>query len=77
MEESLKRLKRARDRGAQGGAEVSGGLSDDDKIRIQICLDVEYFGSQMKTLSVDMNAIESFIGLLTMAQNARDGKFIP
>lgn len=77
MEESLKRLKRARDRGAQGGAEVSGGLSDDDKIRIQICLDVEYFGSQMKTLSIDVNTIDSFINLLTMVQNARDGKFVP
>ncbi|KAG7170065.1 Conserved oligomeric Golgi complex subunit 2-like [Homarus americanus] len=77
MEESLKRLKRARDRGAQGGAEVSGGLSDDDKIRIQICLDVEYFGSQIRALSIDSNSVESFISLLTMVQNARDGKFAP
>ncbi|XP_071513225.1 conserved oligomeric Golgi complex subunit 2 [Panulirus ornatus] len=77
MEESLKRLKRARDRGAQGGAEVSGGLSDDDKIRFQICLDVEYLGSQIRSLSVDVNSIESFVSLLTMVQNARDGKFIP
>lgn len=48
MEESLKRLKRARDRGGQGGSETSSGLSDDDKIRIQICLDVEYYGNQVR-----------------------------
>lgn len=52
MEESLKRLKRARDRGAQGGAEVTGGLSDDDKIRMQICLDVEFFGNQVQEISI-------------------------
>lgn len=52
MEESLKRLKRARDRGAQGGAEITGGLSDDDKIRMQICLDVEFFGSQVQGIFI-------------------------
>lgn len=62
MEESLKRLKRARDRGMQAGGEVAGGLSDDDKIRLQICLDVEYLGEQVgvftlmkMTLSFEFN----------------------
>ncbi|XP_037798953.1 conserved oligomeric Golgi complex subunit 2-like [Penaeus monodon] len=77
MEESLKRLKRARDRGAQGGAEVTGGLSDDDKIRMQICLDVEFFGSQMKSLAIDLDSVDSFVSLLTMVQNAKEGKFVP
>ena len=47
MEESLRRLKKARDRGLQSGNDSSAGLSDDDKIRMQICLDVEYFGKQV------------------------------
>ena len=50
MEESLRRLKKARDRGLNTGAESSGGLSDDDKIRLQISLDVEYFGQQVISL---------------------------
>lgn len=46
----------------QAGGEVAGGLSDDDKIRLQICLDVEYLGEQVgvfplmkMTLSFEFN----------------------
>ncbi|KAK4311017.1 hypothetical protein Pmani_017456 [Petrolisthes manimaculis] len=77
MEESLKRLKRARDRGTQAGGEVTGGLSDDDKIRLQICLDVEYFGEQLRCLSLNVELVAPFTALLTMTHNARDGKFTP
>ncbi|KAK7027304.1 hypothetical protein SK128_000912 [Halocaridina rubra] len=77
MEESLKRLKRARDRGAQGGAEASGVLSDDDKIRRQICLDVEFFGNQLENLLIDVKCVEDYTSLLSMVQSARDGRFIP
>ncbi|CAL4076011.1 unnamed protein product, partial [Meganyctiphanes norvegica] len=76
MEESLKRLKRARDRGAQGTGEASTGLSDDDKIRLQIALDVEYFGEQIKILQVDPNSIESYSSLLNMVTSAKEGKFV-
>ncbi|KAG0729859.1 Conserved oligomeric Golgi complex subunit 2 [Chionoecetes opilio] len=75
MEESLKRLKRARDRGGSGGEGGAGGLSDHDKIRTQICLDVEYFGDQLRSLAVDVEAVDSFSSLLTMVQHARDGTF--
>ncbi|XP_068246135.1 conserved oligomeric Golgi complex subunit 2 [Palaemon carinicauda] len=77
MEESLKRLKRARDKGAQGGSDASGGLSDDDKIRKQISLDVEFFGSQLGTLQINLESVEAFGSLLVMVTSARDGKFVP
>ncbi|XP_064110909.1 conserved oligomeric Golgi complex subunit 2-like [Macrobrachium nipponense] len=77
MEESLKRLKRARDKGAQGGSDAGGGLSDDDKIRRQICLDVEFFGSQLQSLQINVESVEAFGSLLVMVTNARDGKFVP
>merc|ERR1712227_937046 len=45
MEESLRKLKKVRERGGTGGGEKdkSGGLSDDDKIRLQLYLDVSFF----------------------------------
>jgi len=44
MEDSLKRLKR-------GKAASSVGMSDDNKIRTQISLDVKEFTSQVSTTS--------------------------
>lgn len=42
MEESLKRLKQARKTTPTNPVGPSGGMSDDDKIRLQLALDVEY-----------------------------------
>ena len=45
MEESLKRLKKVR--GTDKG-QGSHGMSDDDKIRQQLILDIQHFGTQVK-----------------------------
>lgn len=47
MEESLKRLKQARRAPATSTVGPSSGMSDDDKIRLQLALDVEYLGEQV------------------------------
>lgn len=49
MEESLKRLKQAR-KGATAAATVAGNgaPTDDGKIRLQLALDVEYLGEQVR-----------------------------
>lgn len=47
MEESLKRLKQARRTAASNPVGTNGGMSDDNKIRLQLALDVEYFGKQV------------------------------
>lgn len=47
MEESLKRLKQARRAPATNPVSSSGGMSDDDKIRLQLALDVEFLGEQV------------------------------
>jgi conserved oligomeric Golgi complex subunit 2 len=44
MEESLKRLKAARGTSSAVGTQ---GMSDDDKIRTQLYLDVKEFGAQV------------------------------
>lgn len=44
MEDSLKILKRARDKPAHSAGQIStGAVTDDDKIRRQLALDVTYF----------------------------------
>ena len=48
MEESLKRLKQARrTTPATPAGPSGGGMSDDDKIRLQLALDVAYLGEQV------------------------------
>lgn len=47
MEESLKRLKQARRAPAANPVSSSSGMSDDDKIRLQLALDVEFLGEQV------------------------------
>lgn len=42
-EESLRRLKKMRDRGTQASSAEGRGLSDDDKIRMQLSIDVNTF----------------------------------
>lgn len=44
MEESLRRLRTARGTGSAGGSQ---GMSDDDKIRLQLCLDVKELRTQV------------------------------
>lgn len=47
MEESLKRLKQARKTTPTNPGGSGGGMSDDDKIRLQLALDVAYLGEQV------------------------------
>ena len=66
MEESLRRLKRGRDKqnanAAAAGQEKSGeklekGVSDDDKIRLQLFVDVKHYIQTVKSLGVDVDSI--------------------
>jgi len=55
MEESLRKLKKVRERGGATGGEKdkSGGLSDDDKIRLQLYLDVSFFLRELENGKLD------------------------
>ena len=66
MEESLRRLKRGRDKqnaNAAAGQEKSGEklekgvVSDDDKIRLQLFVDVKHYIQTVKSLGVDVDSI--------------------
>ncbi|XP_029306396.1 conserved oligomeric Golgi complex subunit 2 [Cottoperca gobio] len=75
MEESLKRLKQAR-KGASltSTAGANGGPTDDSKIRLQLALDVEYLGEQIKNMGLqpsDISMFSTLMDLVTGSPRAR------
>lgn len=72
MEESLKRLKQARRSPATNPVSSSGGMSDDDKIRLQLALDVEHLGEQIQKMGLQTSDIKSFPALTELVLTARD-----
>nr|CAB3232539.1 conserved oligomeric Golgi complex subunit 2-like [Phallusia mammillata] len=80
MEESLMRLQKMRSAKSSSGnlASLAGGsdaLSDDDKIRLQLFLDVSNLGSQMKDCTVNLDSISSYQSLLVMVTEAKEKRF--
>ncbi|KAM4043447.1 conserved oligomeric Golgi complex subunit 2 [Anomaloglossus baeobatrachus] len=71
MEESLKRLKQAR-KTTMSSNSTNGGISDDNKIRLQLALDVEYFANQIQNFGLSTDDFESFTALTELVQVARD-----
>ncbi len=70
MEESLKRLKRGKAQSA------STGMSDDDKIRLQLSLDVKEFGKQIEKLGIQKEDVNKFVeleGLVNSALSVSEG----
>ncbi|XP_077005535.1 conserved oligomeric Golgi complex subunit 2 [Tamandua tetradactyla] len=72
MEESLKRLKQARKTTSTNPVGSNGGMSDDDKIRLQLALDVEYLGEQIQKMGLQTSDIQSFPALLELVVAAKD-----
>ncbi|XP_045154145.1 conserved oligomeric Golgi complex subunit 2 [Echinops telfairi] len=72
MEESLKRLKQARKTTPANSAGSSGGMTDDDKIRLQLALDIEYLGEQIQKMGLQTSSIRSFPALVELVVAAKD-----
>ncbi|XP_036684506.1 conserved oligomeric Golgi complex subunit 2 isoform X7 [Balaenoptera musculus] len=73
MEESLKRLKQARrTTPATPAGPSGGGMSDDDKIRLQLALDVAYLGEQIEKIGLRTKDIRSFPALTELVAAATD-----
>ncbi|XP_062429660.1 conserved oligomeric Golgi complex subunit 2 isoform X1 [Rhea pennata] len=72
MEESLKRLKQARKTASPSPVGTNGGMSDDDKIRLQLALDVEYFGDQIQKMGLQTSNIKGFSALTELVLTAKD-----
>lgn len=73
MEESLKRLKQARkNTSANPTGSGTSGMSDDDKIRLQFALDVEYLGEQIQKMGLQTKDIRSFPALAELVIAAKN-----
>ncbi|XP_058552097.1 conserved oligomeric Golgi complex subunit 2 isoform X4 [Neofelis nebulosa] len=72
MEESLKRLKQARKTTPANPIGPGGGMSDDDKIRLQLALDVEYLGEQIQKMGLATKDIKSFPALAELVAATKD-----
>ncbi|XP_074844761.1 conserved oligomeric Golgi complex subunit 2 isoform X2 [Carettochelys insculpta] len=72
MEESLKRLKQARKTAVPNNVSSNGGMTDDNKIRLQLALDIEYFGDQMQKMGLQTSNIKSFSALTELVQAVKD-----
>ncbi|XP_024894826.1 conserved oligomeric Golgi complex subunit 2 [Pteropus alecto] len=72
VEESLKRLKQARKTAPAHAGGPGGGMSDDDKIRLQLALDVEHLGEQIRKMGLRTQDIKSFPALAELVAGAKD-----
>nr|KAF6395147.1 component of oligomeric golgi complex 2 [Rousettus aegyptiacus] len=72
VEESLKRLKQARKSTPAHTAGPGGGMSDDDKIRLQLALDVAYLGEQIQKMGLQTQDVKSFPALAELVAGAKD-----
>jgi len=71
MEESLSRLKKARDRGNANLIGATSGITDDDKIRLQLSLDVQHYGKMIEDMNYDKSKVEYYQELVDMIESAR------
>lgn len=70
MEDSLKRLKQAR-KTAFSSNSNNGGVSDDNKIRLQLALDVEHFANQIQQLGLHPEDVNCS-ALIELVQAAKE-----
>lgn len=65
-EDSLKRLKKQFKRPGAAAATGEEGTSDEDKIRMQILLDVKQFGQEISSLGVEIEGTASYAHLVSV-----------
>ncbi|XP_043932010.1 conserved oligomeric Golgi complex subunit 2 [Protopterus annectens] len=71
MEESLKRLKQARKTVTSTSTGLNAGVSDDNKIRLQLALDVEYLGENVQKMGLKTSDVKLFPALLELVLAAK------
>lgn len=75
-EESLRRLKNLREKSTTLTASMSadrltaGGMSDDDKIRLQLHVDTMYWTNEIELLHVDRSAVDKLPELIQLVEDS-------
>lgn len=67
-EESLRRLKQIREMSQQNNESV--GTTDGDKIRLQLNVDVIFYGKLIEILKINVNSVQKYTELSTMVTEA-------
>lgn len=67
-EESLRRLKQIREMSSQHND--SAGITDGDKIRLQLNVDVVHYGKMMEMLEIDVNNVQKYKEISCMVMDA-------
>lgn len=68
-EESLRRLKQIREINSPQSSD-SAGVTDGDKIRLQLSVDVASYGALAGTLRLDVHSVHKFTELSSMVTDA-------
>lgn len=68
-EESLRRLKQIREQSSQRSSD-SAGVTDGDKIRLQLNVDVVSYARLAETLQVNVNSVHKYTELYSMVNEA-------
>uniref|UniRef100_A0A336N970 Conserved oligomeric Golgi complex subunit 2 n=1 Tax=Culicoides sonorensis TaxID=179676 RepID=A0A336N970_CULSO len=70
-EESLRRLKNLREKGGSGTAAATRqGMSDDDKIRLQLQVDVIYWTNEIETFGITKSQVKKLLELIKFVEDA-------
>uniref|UniRef100_A0A336KZD7 Conserved oligomeric Golgi complex subunit 2 n=1 Tax=Culicoides sonorensis TaxID=179676 RepID=A0A336KZD7_CULSO len=70
-EESLRRLKNLREKGGSGTAAATRqGMSDDDKIRLQLQVDVIYWTNEIETFGITKSQVKKLVELIKFVEDA-------
>lgn len=67
-EESLRRLKQIREMSQQSND--NAGTTDGDKIRLQLNVDVIFYGKLIESVKINLQNVEKYTELSTMVTNA-------
>ncbi|KAJ8308390.1 hypothetical protein KUTeg_013264 [Tegillarca granosa] len=68
MEDSLKKLRKVRGTDKSSGSQ---GMTDDDKIRTQLVIDIENYGRQISSYGIQQDSLESYNKLLQLSSEAK------
>lgn len=71
-EESLRRLKNLREKSGavQQGSTSTTGMSDDDKIRLQLHVDICAWCDEIEKFGIDRNAIDQLTDLIRLVEES-------
>lgn len=73
-EESLRRLKNLREKTTTTSQSITSGISDDDKIRLQLHVDISFWTIEIEKLGINCNTVDMLNELNKLVENCTNIK---